>query len=218
MKEEIKDKSYATISLHRIEHSKAMQLFGSNAPITTSVVLKISPAIMYRDVIMDHVSAHGRPLIEVEMTPNQFSELITHFNCGSGTPCTIRQKDGELYEQKNFESRISSIKELFAKRIQDRLSLFTEDAAKMATWCKNGRPTKEQLQTMKNIFDGMINEYRVNIPYFMECFEESFAELSTEVKSEFENWMVKRISDAGIQALNEKFEQKQLENDTKTME
>lgn len=200
--EDIKHKSYALVGFSRISNSVPKRLFGSNVACNTTIRLRIAPGAVTRDSFADHAYAKGNPFIEVEMTPNQFSELITSMNCGDGVPCTIIQKDGEHYEHESFKPRLESIRELFASRLANKFESTFELVLKMKQWLK-GKPTKSQLQEIERGMDSIVQEYKSNIPYFMERLEDNIEDISNEAKAEFENWMVKRIHDTGIKAINE---------------
>ena len=201
--EDIKHESYALVGFSRITHSVPKRLFGSNVACNTTIQLKIRAGAVTRDSFCDHAYSDGRmPYITVEMTPNQFTELITCMNCGDGVPCTITQKDGKIYEQKSFQPRTESLREMFAKRLAKKFESTFETILKMKQWLK-GKPTKSQLQEIESSMDAIAQEYKSNIPYFMQCLEENMEELSNEAKAEFENWMINRIQNAGINALNE---------------
>lgn len=86
-----REASYETIRLSRAQIGGGGQFFfGSKVRVTNSVFLEINNA----EIVTDHGEqrvrdAGGAPLIRVELTPLQFSELLMSADRYEGVPCTI---------------------------------------------------------------------------------------------------------------------------------
>jgi hypothetical protein len=82
------------VSFSRKHTNKPTKLFGS--AIETNTIIGMRLHIGEQDRAYSKNRYFGRQLLaEVDMTPNQFSELITTMNVGEGIPVTIRYFNGE---------------------------------------------------------------------------------------------------------------------------
>ena len=79
--------SYAMARFSRISGGYR-SLFGSSIQSQQTITLTISKASHDRNYSNDYFHSK-KEIIEIEMSANQFSELITSFTMGSGVPVTI---------------------------------------------------------------------------------------------------------------------------------
>ena len=86
-----REASYGTIRLSRAQIGGGGQFFfGSKVRVTNSILIEINNA----EIVTDHGEqrvrdAGGAPLIRVELTPLQFSELLMSADRYEGVPCTF---------------------------------------------------------------------------------------------------------------------------------
>lgn len=108
-------KSWGMIGLARTFCSGPQQLFGSAVTNHTTVRLRIKHAHKKRDLGRDWT--FGDDLIcEVDMSPNQFADLICNMNVGDGVPCTIRytQEDGNV----EFKPETNKLETIYTDRVE----------------------------------------------------------------------------------------------------
>lgn len=85
--------SYGTISINHV--SGSVPLFDSDLKHHHFVEISIQEADKFIDGDREMVMGKNRSLAKVWMSAAQFAEFITTPNRGSGTPCTIRQVQGD---------------------------------------------------------------------------------------------------------------------------
>lgn len=108
-------KSWGMIGLARTFCSGPQQLFGSDVTNCSTVRLRIKHAYKKRDLGRDWT--FGDDLIcEVDMSPNQFAEMVCNMNVGDGVPCTIRytQEDGNI----EFMPETNKLEKIYTDRAE----------------------------------------------------------------------------------------------------
>jgi hypothetical protein len=84
---EKKHPSFGMVSFSRC-YGTNRRLFQSHVKNMTTVRLRIKQASVKHSLHQDHTYGE-ESLIEVELSPAQFAELLTSMNVGDGVPCTI---------------------------------------------------------------------------------------------------------------------------------
>src|SRR5690348_7418858 len=65
------------------------RFYGSELNQAHYVEMTVHPSEVERELSRDWFYTEGAPLIKVRLSQNQFAELITSLNMGSGVPCTV---------------------------------------------------------------------------------------------------------------------------------
>lgn len=176
-------------------------LFGSTLQTQNSIVLTIVRATHKRSLANDWFHS-GEELIEIEMSNNQFAELITSFNYGSGIPVTIRHFNHDHYPHPPFQSKFDLHNSEFKKQMHN----YAIDAKKMVEktldlLSKNtiGKGDKE---VIKKEIESLMMMIQTSIPFYQEQFVEATEKTLTEAKSEFEAWVESQIRSEGLEALS----------------
>ena len=89
--------SFVTVQFSRLSGSK--RFFGSSVTSHSWIRLQIRPATLYHYLGEDSIYATNRSLVEVDLSPAQFAELLTTMNVGSGVPGTLIRFDGKKVEE-----------------------------------------------------------------------------------------------------------------------
>jgi hypothetical protein len=91
--------------------SEGVTLFGSSVKNNNVISLKISQSEVNRRLSQDWYHAEPRPIIEVLLTPLQFSELLTTMNVGFGVPGTLARHGDQNFEVPEYPSKAEQFKE-----------------------------------------------------------------------------------------------------------
>lgn len=195
-----KHPSFGIVSISKRQSGDRV-LFGSSIKHSNIIAIAISKASHRRSISHDWYSA-DEEIIEIEMSANQFAELITTLNRGEGTPCTIKHINRKRMEdpifvskqevhQKEFEARMHNFGVDIQKSIKDTVTILKEKS----TISKGDREL-----ILKNI-EHILQEIKSNIPFFTESFIEQMDKTVTEAKAEIEAFMDSKIRGAGLEAL-----------------
>lgn len=201
--EKITHPSFGQIEFSRIQSGGNQFFYGSELQQQNYMVLRIHGSEINRTLTADRFHPR-KQLVEIRLTANQFSELITSMNYGSGVPCTILQLPGERIEQMpDVESRKSFVHRQFKSRMQqfaDTLKVKQDRVKELAAKKTLSKADQDELNWTVN---WITQEVKENIPFFAECFQETTDKVVLEAKSEVENAILHKINTLGLNALHE---------------
>lgn len=142
-------------------------------------------------------------LVKVRMSSGQFSNLITNMNVGGGTPCTIERIGDKIYEPL---PDVMNRKEFVHNQFKERMRYFAKEIKENQLMAKNLIKKKtlssNDMTTLNNTIDVLTREISSNIPFFMECFQESMDFVVNEAKLEVENAILHKITSLGLGELH----------------
>jgi len=192
--------SFGMLGLSRI-HGKSGYLFGSEIQSDNFIELTLSEGEMNRELSNDWFFAR-KPLFKVKMSPNQFSELITTLNIGSGVPVTIEEVMGEKIEQCNdMESKKTYTHNQFKQRMAEFMSEINSKYKEAEQIINKKNLSKDDQEKLKWFYQRMSQEIKQNIPFFVKCFQEVMDKVVLDAKSEIDSVLLHSVVSAGIEAL-----------------
>lgn len=198
---EIQHESFGMMGFSRITaHGEV--LHGSELKHNTIIAMRLHHAIKRREYGRDWHHAQSQ-IVEVYMSQNQFSEMITSMNMGDGIPVTIKatERDGHM-ESPDFASPIelnrSDFKEAAAGAVADAETLL---ATMRELLGKSGTVKKADREELIKKAEKVVREIGANMPYMEECFEKSMDGVVTDAKGTIEAFYQHRVVEAGLNAL-----------------
>lgn len=213
--EKEKHPSYGMLSFAHCQHGMPTALFGSSLKHTNTVQLRLHNASVERMLNTDYYLSEGL-IAEVEMSPNQFAELISSANQG-GTPVTIRWLKGDgpmpdcpfIDKRQQFEQELSdnlqTANDEINNLIEETKTLFDKKSAL-------NKSEKEQILSNLSRLNNLINSSRASI---YSQFNEQMDKTVSEAKHEIEAFVQNKMANLANQALAE---QGSLENLTGLIE
>jgi hypothetical protein len=193
--------SFAIASFSRTTGGKG-NVFGSSIQHSHIIRLSIRRAERIRSEL-HYDTYHGREeLIEVEMSPSQFAELITSLNCGEGTPVTLRYVGGERIEDcpeiTDKKKEFSNEFKLKCKELGESLNSLVKKAEEL-----KAKPsvTKADREEFLKIAASIKQEVSSNLPFTMDMFNEQTEKSIVEAKREIEAFINDKIASTGLEAL-----------------
>lgn len=194
-----KHPSYGMARFSRI-NGYNRSLFGSSVQSQNSITFTISRAKHERSHANDWFHS-CEELIEIEMSNNQFAELITSFNYGSGIPVTICHVNHDRYPYPPFQSKFDLHNAEFKKQMFN----YGIDAQKMVEktldLLNKNTIGKTDREVIRKEIESLMNMIKSSIPFYQEQFVEATEKTLVEAKSEFEAWVEGQIRSKGLQAL-----------------
>jgi len=205
-KEVTEHPSYGMIGYSRVSCSGKNVFFGSDLPVENYIEINIHAAELNRDLSRDWYHAdHGKKLISVKLTSNQFAELLTGGNMGDGVPCTVTEVMGENIPQEiNTENRKQYTHRMFKQRMFEFNKQIVEKQQRIKVLTAKKTLSAEDQKELNWAMDWITQEMTKNIPFFMECFQETMDKVVTEAKSEVENAILTKAHHYGLQVLQGK--------------
>ncbi len=200
--EQRKHPSFGQLQIHRYSGGSGQQLYGSSIEHNGGISLKICPSEYKRSLNNDYYHAEPRPLIEINMSYNQFAEAITSGMNSSGTPVTIVSFNGERVEGCTFENKRKQIDkefENYIKKIGNNIAETVRDAEELLSGSK--APNKSERELILNRISSLKQALNSNIPFIKKQFSEEVDKTIVEAKSEIEGFYEGKIRSLGVDAV-----------------
>ena len=193
--------SYGMIGVSRVTCRPNVNLFGSSIKHSNTVRLRIKKA----EVIIDlHTDWYGgkKELIEVELSPTQYAEMLTSMNIGDGVPCTIRHinrdrmadppevKQRQIFEEE-FEKDVHKIKEVCKDNAKEISKILL----------KKGSITVVERKKIDVMVKMLLQDVNSNLPFIQRSFNESIDKTILEAKGEVEAFVTNKVLSLGIKGL-----------------
>lgn len=199
----IQHPAFGQVSFTRVQTNRKTPFYGSELSVDHYIELRVHTSELLRNLTDDRYHAKER-ILELRLTPNQFSELITSMNIGDGVPCTLEKYNGNRIQDIEFaESR----KDFTHRQFQERMKQFANKLSENRNIAKRliAKKTlsKEDQKALEWQIDWIIQETSSNIPFFAECFQEQMDKVVLEAKSEVEAAILHKITTLGLEALYE---------------
>ncbi len=199
--ENYKHPSFGQISFNRSNGTNTF--YGSELKQDHYITMELHQSEVRRELSKDWYFGHNI-LARVRMTSNQFSEMLTSMNHGSGIPCTIEYINGHTVEKyPNPESR----KEFVHRKFEDRMKDFADTIRKRQNIAKEivkkKTLSKQDIHEFTHHLEWLTTEVERNIPFFAKCFQENMDEVVLEAKAEVENAILHKVTTLGMEALHE---------------
>ena len=201
--------SFGMLRFSRI-NGRSGYLFGSEIQADNYIQLELSNGEMKRDLTDDKFYAK-KNLFRVKMSSNQFAELITTLNYGSGVPCTIEYIGNDIIEQcDTIKSRKTQTQEQFKQRLANFMVEMNHQYSDIQKIISSGNLSKENKKKLIWFYEKVQQEIKSNIPFFLRCFQESMDKVVLDAKTEIDAAIQHKIVSAGIKTLEDEQINKQV--------
>ena len=200
--------SYGMLEFSRVTSNMPVALFGSSIKHHNTIRLKIHTAINDRHLNKNWYHS-DECLIEIEMSPVQFSEAITAMNT-SGTPVTLKFFNGRIEECPD-----TSVRELFQAEFKSSISKIATSLIELNKVSKTMQgqtgglkvsEKKELCSKIQRVYTDLI----ANLPFVQEQFDEQMSHSVNEAKGEIDAFMTNMITRFGLEALKDKLKKPEI--------
>lgn len=201
-RETITHESFGQIYIGRVSGGNT-NFYGSEMPQDNYISIGINHSEVSRDLSREWYHP-TQQILRLRMTSNQFAELITSLNNGGGVPCTLERIEHKSIEQfEKQESRKEFVHKKFKERMKEFAIRIRDNQQKAKTIVNKKTLSKQDINDLNFNLDWLTQEITSNIPFFMECFQETMDEVVLEAKTEVENAIQHKINVLGLNALQE---------------
>lgn len=190
--------SYGMISISKRSCAKPQAYFGSATLQPTSISISIHRAKLDRGYHEDRFHQEAE-IMQLEMTPLQFSELLT--SSGSqGVPATIRRIHGENSPNTPFTSKI----EQFEAELNHKLKAIHHETKQTILTIQTllgspkaiGKKDREHLNSLLNSLNTQIEN---NLPFLQSQFQETMEKTVGEAKAGLNAYLQNRLEGTQIE-------------------
>lgn len=196
--------SYVMVGISRIQGGVG-RLFGSALPNHNMAMrLRVTPAVREHSLSRDWYHAKClAPIIEVDLSPAQFAEMITSMNIGSGVPATLRRHNEERIENPPDDHKLENekVREGFAKKAKDVSRAAAESEAKVKALLDKKTISKADREEILGVFAKFRMEVGSSMPFILESFEEATEKVVTTAKAEIDAFVTHSVVAEGLRAI-----------------
>ena len=193
---------FGLVSIHRVTGDR-QGLFGTELEMSNTIRLTIQEAQVTQD-LAHHWYFGKNELIEIEMSPVQYAELISNPNT-QGTPCTIRYRNdlGSIaYKSidtltQHIESRLDKKLGEYAQNAEDDLQKILDVLNKPKALNKSDRG---EIYTLVNTMKSRLVS---SVPFHVQSAFGSINKAKAEAKAEVDSFITHAITKAGVKALQD---------------
>lgn len=198
---EYRHPAMVTVQFSRVRVG-GISLFGSEVEHHTVIALRVSQADVKRELSQDWIHGDIRPIIEVFLSPTQFSDLLTTMNVGTGVPGTLRYHDGEHFSSPEMPSKGQQFRAETLSALTDTMSqLRKAHSALSDALCDDkpmGKKAKAELASMVASVERLVSD---KLPFIMNQFSRQMARVVVEAKGEVDAFVNHAITSAGLEAI-----------------
>ena len=208
--------SYGVIGVCRRSSKPPVNLVGSSINHSQTMAISVKRCEKIRE--LNRTWFFGREtLLEVELSPVQFAEMITNANVGDGVPCTIRflADKGRIEDPPEISQR-----QVYEKEFKDTINNFgktcygdIKEAKEILL--KKGNITVKERQQVAGIIQYVVNNITSHLPFIQSSFNKSMSKTALEAKSEVEAFVTNKINSLGIEALKDQLPMLSMPDDEK---
>lgn len=193
--------SYGQVLFHRVTGGDT-KLYGSSVRCPTTIRLTICRSSVKHDLGRDWLYGTDE-LIEVELSPAQFAELLTTMNVGQGVPCTIRHINREPMPVVPEEDKIESekVKDYFMSQTRKLTKEVLQGHEKIEEILKKKTINKGDRNVIQDFITRVYQELAHNMPFYVDSFHESAEKVTTQAKAEIDAFITTAIMKTGLKEL-----------------
>lgn len=172
-------------------------LFGSSVRHHNTIRIEISHAELCRGLNNDHIFDRQK-IVEIDMSPTQFADMITGLNVGSGTPCTLKyigQSQGEnlCRVEPPYQNKVQQFNDEFSGTMNE-LSKEFDTVIELANESHAQKRLIKEIELLKQRFAG-------HAPFIAKQFSEQMEKTVKEAKGEVEAFVTHAVQSYGMEVI-----------------
>lgn len=191
---EIKDKTFAKVSISKVTGSKH-NLFGSHRQHEQVIELTVSGASMTREYGMTR-TYREKDIIVLHMSMTQYAEMLTNMNDYSGADATIVYTQEDGYLASPVQPSLDDMQKFeMGQKLQGVLEII-EGLKSEVESLQSGKSLSatKRKELMSNI-EGAEREVKANLPFLMTQFSQEIDKTVNDAKFEAQSRLQEQFSD-----------------------
>lgn len=179
------------------------RLFGSSLERHYSFIkLTVTEAECIHSLGHDRFHA-GRILVQVDLSPAQFAELLTTMNVGDGAPCTLRYVAGKRIDPPPEETKLEAekVRDSFKASLTSLVNTIEADRGELKTMLAKKSLTVDDRQRIEWMLGRVHQAVKANVPFMLDQFEEAADRIVTHAKAEVDAFATHAVMAAGVKAI-----------------
>lgn len=198
--------SYGLVSLSRVQANKSNCFMADGLEVGGYINMRVSTAMMSRR--LSGYNLHpDKMVLSLRLSYHQFAELITNFNNGSGTACTLEwitpAGAGEVEEYVSPPSVRSEFEVDLKKELDNANQTLKELKITIEQLVDKGKAGKEELRQASELVSRVEKQLFDSTPYIEKRFGEALDNATSRSKAEITAWMDAQLSRMGLESLQQ---------------
>ena len=199
------DKSWGMVGVYR-NYGGNRELFGSDVTNCNTIRLCLKEGQCHRQLGYTHYIGGGL-IAEIELSSNQFADLLTNMNVGDGVPCTIKwlKNEGEI-PYKSQTPKLDIIHNEIEERVDEAVDSLNKGIEQITALMNNGKLSKkygeELLKFFQNSYSTLAGKDR---EFYIHQAKQELDNIVTEAKSQVQDYIDNKICSIGVKAIENGF-------------
>lgn len=150
-------------------------------------------------------------IVEVDMSPAQFAELLTTMNIGMGVPCTIRAIENKRVE--NPPAKLLEVEKVqlqYKKHAKEAADALVEGQREVDELLQKKTLSKQERSRISWVIGKVRQHLESTAPFMLEMFEEAAQKITSHAKAEVDAFVTHNLLIEGIRAVTERVQAPQL--------
>ena len=161
-------------------------MYGSKLKHNYYIVLTVSRSALTRDLSQEWYHP-TEEIIEVRMSENQFAQMITSLNRGTGSPCTIQRVQGKRIEDPKHTIETETIRKEFKRATENVTTQLREALRKLDELTSPGvKVSKSTVASLKESIAAAVSGVDSSMPFIIGQFEEAIDDTVASAKNDIE--------------------------------
>ncbi len=194
------DKSQGMISISKFTGSES-SFFGSDIFHSGGISIKISNGERERNLSREWYRAK-ECVVAVDLSYNQFVEMITSAMNTEGVPCTFRFKNKENIKHQCY---VEDVSDLFRKDMENTNEELIERLVDLENEIRGLKVSNKAKKDLLMRAD-TIKSHLANFDFVAKCFDEKIDSVALEAKNSISNYIDHKIYSLGVGSLRQQIE------------
>jgi uncharacterized FlaG/YvyC family protein len=201
--------AYGAITISRPWSSGAITLFGTHADQNQKVSLRLSKAVLKRDLHNDWVHP-TETIVEFSMSEAQWAMFATGRGTGEAMPVTLElvPQDYELARVPDIERPIDTRKEQFdlevKEKLQETLASVFRSVEEIKAMSEGKSVSKVALRHAVKSLENTLTNLPANLQFSVDQFVETTASMVDDAKQEVEAYVLNAAHRVGMKTLKDR--------------
>jgi hypothetical protein len=158
---------------------------------------------LIRDADIDWYRGKNPSIVEIDLSPSQFAELLTSMNVGDGVPCTIARRDGSMIDKpaESIPTEQEHVKTQYRDAIRKSFSSLRGASKRLQEILEKKTITTKDRRAIRKLFDDTTANLEANADYGVTAFEEVAEKVITEAKANVDNFVTTALTRLGLEHL-----------------
>lgn len=176
--------SYGVVTVSRITSSGSFPLYGSSIMHHDSIRIQIHSSYVKRMLSSDW-PMKDKLIMELELSQNQWAELVSSVGIGAGVPCTLRWNKGPV-EDCPFTAKGEEFNQEFQQAIDKAMTQIDQSIVQAEELLQKKSLTKKDREDLRALLQSTKQNLTKNIPFIQKQFNKQIDKTVTEAKADLE--------------------------------